>query len=86
MKEKSKKNVASHANKNSDIKNMKCDHTLDSVNSIHTVNNRVTIKTDTGTITRSNLPASGVPLDNSDFFEIRSNPLSSKGSTGDYDE
>lgn len=48
-------------------------------NAIKTIDNRITVNTDSGTIIRPDIPSTGINLDNSDFFEERSNPLSSKG-------
>lgn len=64
---------------NKEAKEKKTPSTLDEANSIKTVGSRVTIKTDSGTISRSNLPLTGITPDNNAFFEERSNPLSSKG-------
>ncbi len=48
-------------------------------NRVKTIDNRVTVNTDSGTIIRPNIPSSGINPDNGAFFEERSNPLSSKG-------
>lgn len=81
---KNQKSQSMNMNNNSQSNLEKPNHymsgTLDSYNAVVREDNRVTINTDGGTITRSNLPSSGLNPDNNDFFEERANPLSSKGS------
>jgi hypothetical protein len=62
-----------------ETKAQKAPGTIDEANSINTIGNRVTIKTDSGTISRPNIPLTEITPDNNAFFEERSNPLSSKG-------
>lgn len=72
-------NVSKCTKKTNETKVKKAPSSIDEANSINTVGNRVTIKTDSGTISRPNIPLTEITPDNNAFFEERSNPLSSKG-------